>query len=186
MTASTARRRPGRSASFGIRYGILASRILPLARTSRWAMVGSGTRKARAISAVVSPPRSRSVSATWATRASAGWQQVKIRRSLSSCTAPSSSFATGSSPASSRAALAWPHLDRGGGRQRQLPAPLEGGVEVGRLDDAAPAQVLLALDIRAVGHEHLPVLGSQHRGRAGGMETVGEDPSTRRLHLLSH
>ena len=35
-------------------------------------MVGSGTRKARAISAVVSPPRSRSVSATWAPGASAG------------------------------------------------------------------------------------------------------------------
>ena len=49
-----------------------ASRILPLARTSRWAMVGSGTRKARAISAVVSPPSSRRVSATWAPVASAG------------------------------------------------------------------------------------------------------------------
>ena len=67
-----------------------ASRILPLARTSRWAMVGSGTRKACAISAVVSPPSSRSVRATWAAAASAGWQQVKIRRSRSSRTAPSS------------------------------------------------------------------------------------------------
>ena len=32
-----------------------ASRILPLARTSRWAIVGSGTRNARAISAVRQP-----------------------------------------------------------------------------------------------------------------------------------
>ena len=47
-----------------MRYGIPASLILALARTRRWAMVGSGTRKARAISAVVSPPSSRSVSAT--------------------------------------------------------------------------------------------------------------------------
>src|SRR6266542_2018477 len=84
MTARTARSRPGRSASSGTRYGIPASRILPLARTSRWAMVGSGTRKARAISVVVSPPRSWSVSATWTPVASAGWQQVKIRRSRSS------------------------------------------------------------------------------------------------------
>ena len=41
-----------------------ASRIFCLARTSRWASVGSGTRKARAISGVVRPPSVRSVSAT--------------------------------------------------------------------------------------------------------------------------
>ncbi len=63
-----------------------ASRILPLARTSRCAIVGSGTRNARAISAVVNPPSSRSVSATRAGRASAGWQHVKISRSRSSPT----------------------------------------------------------------------------------------------------
>jgi hypothetical protein len=103
MTARTAFRRWGRSASLGTRYGIRASRILPLARTSRWAMVGSGTRKARAISAVVSPPSSRSVNATRAAGASAGWQQVKIRRSRSSRTGPSS---TGSSWVCSRAAWA--------------------------------------------------------------------------------
>jgi hypothetical protein len=37
-------------------------------------MVASGTRKARAISSVLSPPSVRSVSATWASSASAGWQ----------------------------------------------------------------------------------------------------------------
>ena len=58
----------GSSASAGTRYGIRASRILPFARTSRCAMVGSGTRNARAISAVVRPPSSRSVSATCARR----------------------------------------------------------------------------------------------------------------------
>ena len=47
----------------------------------------SGTRKARAISSVVRPPRVRSVSATWASSASAGWQQVKMssRRSSGRC-----------------------------------------------------------------------------------------------------
>ena len=39
-------------------------------------MVGSGTRNARAISSVVRPPSVRSVSATCASSASAGWQQV--------------------------------------------------------------------------------------------------------------
>src|SRR5919112_1300650 len=61
-----------------------ARRILRLARTSRWAMVASGTMKARAISGVVSPPRVRRVSATLASSDRAGWQQVKTSRSRSS------------------------------------------------------------------------------------------------------
>ena len=43
-------------------------------------------RKARAISSVVRPQTSRSVSATWASGGRAGWQQVKISRSRSSST----------------------------------------------------------------------------------------------------
>src|SRR6266545_2893906 len=61
-----------------------ASRIFRLALTSRCAMVGSGTRKAWAISAVDSPPSVRRVRATLASSDSAGWQQVKISRSRSS------------------------------------------------------------------------------------------------------
>src|SRR6266550_577930 len=64
-----------------------ARRILRLARTRRWAMVASGTRKALAICGVVSPPSVRSVSATRASGASAGWQQVNISRRRSSGTA---------------------------------------------------------------------------------------------------
>ena len=41
-----------------------ASLIFDLALTSRWAMVGSGTKKAWAISKVVSPPTVRRVRAT--------------------------------------------------------------------------------------------------------------------------
>src|SRR6185503_15832914 len=63
-TRRTASRRSGSSSGGGTRYGIRASRIFRFARTSRCARVGSGTRKARAISGVVSPPRVRSVSAT--------------------------------------------------------------------------------------------------------------------------
>ena len=61
MTVSTARSRSGSSASSGTRYGMLASRILRFARTSRCAIVASGTRNERAISSVSSPPRRRSV-----------------------------------------------------------------------------------------------------------------------------
>src|SRR6266508_4293587 len=60
-------------------------------------MVGSGTRKARATSSVDRPPSSRRVSATCASVESAGWQQVKTRRSRSSCTGPTSSGVPGSS-----------------------------------------------------------------------------------------
>ena len=71
--------------------------ILRLARARRCAIVGSATRKDRATSLVDRPPSSRSVSATCASMESAGWQQVKMRRSRSSCTGPSSSSARGSS-----------------------------------------------------------------------------------------
>src|SRR5438034_4994258 len=67
-----------------------ASRIFALARTIRWATVGGLVRKARAISSVVKPHTSRSVIATWASGGKAGWQQVKISRSRSSSTLPSS------------------------------------------------------------------------------------------------
>ena len=61
-----------------------AAAIFFLARVIRAAMAGSETRKALATSPVVSPHSRRSVSATRAPAASAGWQQVKIRRSRSS------------------------------------------------------------------------------------------------------
>ena len=73
---------------------------LRFARTSRLAIVSSGTRNARAISSVASPPSARSVSATWASSASAGWQQVKRSSSRSSgivVSSISSSVATGTS-----------------------------------------------------------------------------------------
>ena len=71
-TASTPSRRSGNRSLGGTRYGIPASRIFRFARTRRWATVGSDTRKARAISGVVSPPSVRSVRATRESSASAG------------------------------------------------------------------------------------------------------------------
>ena len=67
-----------------------ASRILPLARTSRCAIVGSGTRNARAISGGGQPAEQPQRQRDLRGAASAGWQQVKISRSRSSRTAPSS------------------------------------------------------------------------------------------------
>jgi hypothetical protein len=48
--------------------------------TIRWASVGGLVRKAEAIASAVRPQTSRRVSATWASGASAGWQQVISRR----------------------------------------------------------------------------------------------------------
>ena len=73
-----------------------APAILRFARVIRWAIVVSGTRKAAAISGTVSPPSSRSVSATRASGARAGWQHVKISRSRSSSTGPVASWGSGS------------------------------------------------------------------------------------------
>jgi hypothetical protein len=61
-----------------------AAAIFFLARVRRAAMVASATRKARAMSGVAKPQTSRSVRATCASGASAGWQHVKISRSRSS------------------------------------------------------------------------------------------------------
>ena len=61
-----------------------AALILRLARTSRWAIVASPTRNARAISGVDRPPSVRNVSATCASVANAGWQQVNSSSKRSS------------------------------------------------------------------------------------------------------
>jgi hypothetical protein len=61
-----------------------AAAIFFFARVMRAAIVDSGTRNARAISAVLRPQTSRKVSATWASRDRAGWQQVQISRNRSS------------------------------------------------------------------------------------------------------
>ena len=64
MTSSTEARRAASSAPRGTSKGTRFSASVRLARTMRCAMVGSATRKARAISSVVRPPISRRVSAT--------------------------------------------------------------------------------------------------------------------------
>ena len=95
--ARTPASRDGSSWSGGTRYGMCAALIFCFDRVSRLLIAASSTRKARAISAIVSPPSSRRVSATWASRASAGWQHVKISRSRSSGTVLTVSGSTGSS-----------------------------------------------------------------------------------------
>ncbi len=87
-------------------------------------MVGSGTRNARAISAVVRPARVLSVRATRASNRKAGWQQVKIRRNLSSRTLLSSLAPAGG------LVRAWEHrrLLVLGGPDGGAPEPVAGAV----------------------------------------------------------
>src|ERR1700716_1961589 len=87
MTSSTEARRWRRSSSGGSSNGTRAAARERLAREILCATVDSWTRKARAISSVDSPPRSRSVSATRESGDSTGWHAMKMRRSRSSLTA---------------------------------------------------------------------------------------------------
>ncbi len=105
MTARMESTRSGSSAADGTRYGMRAAAIFFLARVIRAAIVDSLTRKARATSAVDRPQISRSVSATCASGARAGWQQVQISRSRSSGIASDGSTggSTSSSTSSGRA-----------------------------------------------------------------------------------
>src|SRR5512143_2626806 len=84
MTSSTEESRSARSAPRGTSNGTRASASDRFARTIRWAIVASGTRKARAISPVVSPPTRRRVSATRASVERIGWQEMNTSRSRSS------------------------------------------------------------------------------------------------------
>ena len=85
-----------------------AWRIFRLARTRRWAMVGSGTRKTAAISVVVRPHTERSVSGTRTPASSAGWQHVKMRLSWSSPIVPGGDGTPGSpSSRTAAASLSW-------------------------------------------------------------------------------
>ena len=110
--------RPG-----GTRNGMLVARILAFARLRRWATVASGCRKARAISSVRRPHTSRSVSATWAAGARAGWQQVNIIRSWSSSTGTTSSSVAAVAPARRRRGARRPEGQRPAPRRPPGRAP---------------------------------------------------------------
>src|ERR1035438_1979719 len=84
MTSRTEERRAASSGPRGTSKGMCLSARVRLARTMRWAMVGSGVRKARAISSVVRPPRRRRVRAARDSVGRMGWQAMKTRRRRSS------------------------------------------------------------------------------------------------------
>ena len=90
---------------------------------------GSATRNARAISVVVSPPTSRRVSATCASAARAGWQQVKTSASRSSGIVVTSSSCREGPPAgratrlAGEGAVAPDAVDRTVPRGRDDPGP---------------------------------------------------------------
>jgi hypothetical protein len=76
--------------------------MLCLARLIRCAIVGSGTRNAPAISAVVSPPTARRVSAICDGAESAGWQHMNSSVSVSSASGAASSSRAASAAVRSR------------------------------------------------------------------------------------
>ena len=130
-----------------------ASRSFRFARTSRWATVASGTTSALATSGTVSPPTIRSVRATCASGASAGWQHVKISRRRSSGISSSIGSSGGNGGLQIRGQLGQPHL------QRPLAAdPVDGRVAGGGHDPAGRvaghAVAPPAVERRRVGVRH--------------------------------
>ena len=118
---SAASTRAGSSSAVGTAYGMRAVAIFFFARVIRAAIVDSETRNACATSAVATPHTSRSVSATCASRASAGWQQVKTSRRRSSGIASASSGSSllaGSSSSGSFASSVRPRRRRLSARRR--------------------------------------------------------------------
>ena len=146
-----------------------------LARLIRWAIVASGTRKARAISAVVRPPTARRVSASWRRRATApGWQHRNSRVSVSSSLRRGSSSGrrrdelVGGTCAAVGVLAAAPRLvaaqlvGQPAGRDRDQPAPRVVGHALGRPLDGGGEQRLL--------HR---VLARRRSGRSGGRARRG-------------
>src|SRR5215469_6630441 len=127
--------------------------ILARARTRRLAMVASGTRKARAMAGTSRRASVRSERATWASRLSAGWQQVKIRRSMSSRSDVSGSIASIASSIWSGAAPV-PH--------RNAAVSLAARADSRRSRSSALRRATTASQAR--GSSGIPVLG--HRSRA--------------------
>ena len=77
------------SSGVGIPNGTPDDLIVCLALEIRWAMVASPTRKALAISAVVSPPTARRVNAMAEAGVSVGWEHMNSTISVSSCSGTS-------------------------------------------------------------------------------------------------
>src|SRR3990170_3752595 len=67
---------------------------------------------------------------------------------------------------------------RGTGRRVRPPPPR------GLIDDEQAADVLVALGVRAIGDDELPVLDADHGRRVRCMEAAVEDPRASRLGLL--
>ena len=98
-------------AAGGMANGMPLSLMRCLARLMRRVMVASGTRNARAISAVVRPPTARRVSAICDAGDRTGWQHMNSRMSVSSASAAGRS-AAGASHCSGRVHRAAPSSRR--------------------------------------------------------------------------
>ena len=115
------------------------------ARLMRWAIVASGTRNALAISAVVSPPTARRVSAMADGRVSAGWQHMNSRMSESSCSGAAVGARTEARARPVRPRRVLHHDDGLAPPPRQLGAELVGHAPGGDLDQPAARVVRHAL-----------------------------------------
>src|SRR5262245_33240713 len=71
------------------------------------------------------------------------------------------------------------------GRLCQSPSPFERGIQIRRPDDGEPAEMFLALDVRAVSHEDISFSHTDDCGTAGWMEPARKHPGVRGDHAVS-
>src|SRR3989337_934658 len=77
----------------------------------------------------------------------------------------------------------WAHFDRMVERLHHLACPGQGCIEVVRVDDVEPSDVLLRLGERPVRHHRAAIPNAHNGRRVGAMECATEDERTARVHL---
>src|SRR6266487_4110298 len=77
----------------------------------------------------------------------------------------------------------WADFDRVADRVHDLTGPGQRCIEIVRVDDVEPADVLLRLDERPVSHDQIAITHADDGRRVGAMECATEDERTARLHL---
>src|SRR6266536_882531 len=68
-------------------------------------------------------------------------------------------------------------------RVHDLTGPGQRGIEIVRVDDVEPGDMLFRLDERAVSHDQIAITHADDGRRVGAMECATEDERTARLHL---
>src|SRR5713101_3604367 len=123
---------------------------------------------------VRSPKRRTSVATAW---------PYTSRNTLSTPGASRWAATIGVTPSGARHLEKWPDFDRLVDALHDLAGPSQRRVKVVGVDDVEPADVLLRLNERPVGHDQVAIALADDGSRVRAMESATEDERSTRLHL---